>query len=134
VGNTSRRMAAFAIGSALGFGAAAAPAPAALDLFVGAQRVVKGEAVSGCNTKAKAALDAVLTNALEIGSGDTGEWKAYGAADASGNSFAVAAIHCYPISDTSYLVTFTCAAQVPPNPDTANSICDKVTSAFGGGR
>ncbi len=60
-------------------------------------------------------MNAVLQNASEVD--DTGEWKATGSVDASGNSFAAAAVHCYPLSDNSYVVTFTCAAQVPPNPE-----------------
>jgi hypothetical protein len=129
-----RRVAASAVGFALAFGLARAVAPAALDLSVGEQRVVKGRPVSDCNGKAKQALDAVLTNASEIGTGDTGEWKALGAADSSGNSFAAAAIHCYPLDDSGYVVTFTCAVQTPPNPDTASALCQKIASAFGGGQ
>lgn len=127
------RVAAFAIGLALSFGLAQASAPAALDMVVGARKVVKNEPVSSCNTKAKNALNAVLQGALEVGTGDTGEWKAYGAPDASGNSFAAAAVHCYPLDDVKgYLATFTCAAQTPPNPDTASAICEKLNGAFGG--
>jgi hypothetical protein len=128
-----RRLAASFFGCTLAVALTAAAAPAALDMSVGAQRVVKGAAVSDCNAKAKQALSAVLQDPAEIGSGDTGEWKATGAPDSSGNSFAAAAIHCYPLENNSYLVTFTCAAQTPPNADTASALCDKVTSAFGGG-
>jgi hypothetical protein len=126
-----RRVAATAVGVVLAFGLAGTSAPAALDLFVGAQSVVKGRPLSDCNAKAKDALNAVLQNAAEVD--DTGEWKATGPADASGNSFAAAAVHCYPLDDNSYVVTFTCAAQMPPNPDTASAICTKLTAAFGSG-
>jgi hypothetical protein len=126
------RVTLLGIGFAVFFGVAGAPAPAALDMFVGARNVVKNEPVSSCNAKAKDALNAVLTNAAEIGTGDTGEWKAVGTPDASGNSFAAAAIHCYPLDGVGYFVTFTCAAQTPPNPDTASAICEKLTAAFGG--
>lgn len=126
---TLRRVAASAVCLALAFGLAATRAPAALDLFVGAQTVVKDQPLSSCNAKAKDALNAVLENASEVD--DTGEWKATGTPDASGNSFAAAAVHCYPLSDSSYVVTFTCAAQVPPNPEAASAICAKVTAAFG---
>lgn len=123
-----------AVGLALAFTLAGRPASAALDMVVGTRNVVKNEPVSNCNTKAKDALNAVLSNASEVvGVGDTGEWKAYGAPDTSGNSFAAAAIHCYPLDEVSgYLVTFTCAAQTPPNPDTASAICAKIAAAFGG--
>jgi hypothetical protein len=120
------------MGLALGIGVTAAPVPAALDMVVGARNVVKNEPVSSCNAKAKAALTAVLQSALEVGTGDTGEWKGIGPADSSGNSFAAAAIHCYPLDEVSgYLVTITCAAQTPPNPDTASAICDKLSAALG---
>lgn len=77
-----------AVGLALAFTLAGRPAPAALDMVVGTRNVVKNEPVSNCNTKAKDALNAVLSNASEVvGVGDTGEWKAYGAPDTSGNSF-----------------------------------------------
>lgn len=130
---TSRyRVAALAVGFALAFGLSGSKAPAALDMIVGARKVVKGGTVSSCNSKAQSALNSVLQNALEVGTGDTGEWKAYGAPDASGNSFAAAAVHCYPLDD-GYLVTFTCAAQVPPNADSASVLCGKIATAFGGG-
>jgi hypothetical protein len=126
-----RRASASAVCVVFVFGLAGTSAPAALDMVVGAQTVVKGQPLSSCNAKAKDALNTALQNASEVD--DTGEWKASGAPDASGNSFAAAAVHCYPLDDNSYVVTFTCAAQVPPNPDTANAICTKVTAAFGSG-
>ena len=127
------RVALFGVALVLIVGMAPVAAPAALDMVVGARQVVKTEPVSACNTKARDALNAVLQGAVEVGSGDTGEWKAYGAPDASGHSSAAAAIHCYPL-DTGYLVTFTCAVQVPPNSDTASALCAKLTAAFGGGK
>ena len=126
------RAAVLAVGFVLAFGSARATAPAALDVFVGARKVVKNQPVSACNAGAKSALNSVLQNALEVGTGDTGEWKALGSSDASGNSFAAAAVHCYPLDD-GYVVTFTCAAQVPPNPDSASALCGKPTAAFGEG-
>jgi hypothetical protein len=102
-------------------------------MYVGARQVVKNQPVSACNSSAKNALNSVLQGAAEIGTGDTGEWKAYGPPDSSGNSFAAAAIHCYPLDESGYVVTFTCAAQVPPNADTANALCSKLTAAFGSG-
>lgn len=106
---------------------------AAIDMVIGARQVVKGEPVSACNTKARDALNALLVDASEVGSGDTGEWKAYSAPDASGHSSAAAAIHCYPL-DEGYLVTFTCAVQVPPNTDSASTLCTKLAQAFGGSK
>lgn len=110
---------------------AAAPASADLQSVVGARTVVTGEPVSSCSAKAKAALDSVLQNAF--GSEDGWDWLAYGAPDRSGNATSGAAINCYQLGD-GYLVTFTCAAQVPPNPDTAATICTKLVAAFPGAK
>jgi hypothetical protein len=129
------RVAPLTVGLTLVLNMAPAASHAALDMVVGARQVVKNEPVSACNSKARDALNSVLTDAAEVGAGDTGEWKAYSAPDASGHSSAAAAIHCYPLDDVSgYLVTFTCAAQVPPNADSAAVLCTKLTQAFGGGK
>lgn len=117
----------------LAFEAAPAASLAALDMVIGARQVVKNEPVSACNTKARSALDAVLVDASEVGSGDTGEWKASSAPDSSGHSSAAAAIHCYPLDD-GYVVTFTCAVQVPAYADSASSLCTKLAQAFTGGK
>ncbi len=118
------------IGFAGAFGVSAAASPAALDMVIGAREVVKSEPLSDCNTKARTALNGVLQDAAEIGSGDTGEWQAYGASDASGQSSRSAAVHCYPL-DNGYVVTFTCAVQTPPSADTAAALCTKIAAAFG---
>lgn len=111
------------------FGSIAEKAPAALDMAVGARKVVKG-AVSACNSAAKSALDSVLQDAQQIGTGNTGEWVAYGPSDSSANgSTAAAAIHCYPLDD-SFLVTFTCTAQIPPYSGSAAALCEKLAAAF----
>lgn len=115
---------------ACALGASSAPAPAALDMYVGARTVVPNEPVADCSAKAKNALNAVLQNAFEAGEG-TGQWLAYGPPDYSGHANATAAIHCYPV-DNGYVVTFTCAVDVPPNPDSASALCAKLTAAFGG--
>ena len=129
-----RRFAVLAVGFTFAFGAAGSRAPAALDVVVGARKVVKNQPVSACNAGAKTALNSVFQNAAEVGSGDTGEWKGTGPADSSGNAFAAAAVHCYPLDDVEgYLVTFTCAVQIPPNPDTASALCGKLADAFGNG-
>lgn len=128
---TSRHPALLAFASAFALAVVPSTSSAALDMVVGARQVVKSEPVSACNTKAKNALNSVLQDASEVGGGDTGEWKAYGAPDASGSSSAAAAIHCYP-ADTGYIVTFTCAVQMPPNQDSAAALCSKLSAAFGG--
>jgi hypothetical protein len=125
------RAAFAAVGLAVALGMAGRPAPAALDVFVGARNVVRDEPLSSCNSKARDALSSVLGKAAEYG--DTGNWEGYGATDASGNSFAAAAIHCYPLDDIhGYVVTFTCAAQTPPATESASIICGKLADAFGG--
>jgi hypothetical protein len=131
VPRTFARGAVIAAGFALTVGLAGRPAPAALDMVIGDRTVVKNEPLSSCNAKAQGALDSVLGKAAEYG--DTGNWEGYGATDSSGNSFAAAAIHCYPLDAVSgYLVTFTCAAQTPPATETASVICTKLAAAFGG--
>jgi hypothetical protein len=129
-GMLSTRPVIFAAGLALAFGLAGRPAPAELDMVIGARNVVKNEPLSSCNTKARQALIAVVGKAGEYG--DTGSWLGSGEADTSGNSFASAAIHCYPLDEVNgYVVTFTCAAQTPPSTETASVICDQLATAFG---
>ncbi len=113
---------AFVLGSA--------PAPAALDMVVGARRVVQNEPVSTCSSKAKTALSAQLPTVFEAGDG-TGQWLGYGTADSTGHSSAAAAIHCYPVGN-GYVVTFTCAVDQPPNPEDASTLCGKLAGSFGG--
>jgi hypothetical protein len=115
---------------ALAFGIAGTPARAALDMVVGARNVVKNEPLSSCDSKASRALISVLGKSAEIG--DTHEWEAMGAVDTAGSSFAAAAVHCYPLDGSGYVVTFTCAAQTPPAPETASVICSQLADKFGG--
>lgn len=103
-----------------------ARAPAEILIAVGDSVTVANEPVSDCNAKAKTALDSVLQNAGDNGAG---VWLAYGPPDGSGHSSATAAIHCYPL-DNGYNVSFTCAVEVPPNPDTATTLCTKLAAAF----
>lgn len=124
-----RRAGATSVGFALAFGLTGTVAPAALDLSVGARTIVKSEPLSACNSKAKDTLTSVLGTAEEYG--ETGLWQGYGVTDASGNSFAAAAIHCYPL-DQGYLVSFTCVTQQPTAPHPAADICAKLAASFGG--
>jgi hypothetical protein len=129
VASSSRyRLASFAVVLVLNVGLLTAVAPAEIEMVIGARTTVANEPVSDCSAKAKTALNAVLQNAFEAGDG-TGQWLAYGPLDSSGHSSATAAIHCYPV-DTGYVVTFTCAVEVPPNPDTATNLCTKLAAAF----
>jgi hypothetical protein len=125
------RLGLIGVGLSLAVAATGRPASASLDFFIGARNVVKDEPLSTCNSKARDALNSVLGKAAEYG--DTGNWEGYGATDASGNSFAAAAVHCYPLDAIhGYVVTFTCAAQTPPATEAASVICGKLATAFGG--
>jgi hypothetical protein len=124
------RVGSLALGFSLALGLSGRPAQAALDVVVGARNVVKNEPLSSCDSKASSALISVLGRSAEIG--DTHEWEATGATDTAGNSFAAAAVHCYPLDGTGYVVTFTCAAQTPPAPETASVICGQLADKFGG--
>ena len=124
------RLVAFAIGLGIALTISTAPAPAAVDMVAGPRHIVTGTGVADCNAKAKTALNAVLTNAFEAVAG-TGEWIAYGVLNAIGKPEAAAAVHCYPL-DNGYLVTFTCAVQLPTSTNlTANDLCTKLDTAFG---
>jgi hypothetical protein len=106
--------------------ASALPAAADLQTVIGARATVTGESVATCGAKAKTALDTVLSGAFESESG-SGEWLAYGGTDTS----QAAAVHCYTVGN-GYVVTFTCAAQIPPSLQTASVLCDKLAAAFPG--
>jgi hypothetical protein len=109
--------------------ATALRAPASLDMTVGDRKVDDNQPVSACNASAKAALTAVVNNASELGA--SGEWVGYAPATGPDGVVATAAIHCFPLGANGYLVTFTCATQVPPNPDSAGALCGKLSAAFG---
>ncbi len=126
--SSRHRLVSFAVAFVVSATLLTAAAPAENEMVIGARTTVPNESVSACSAKAKTALNAVLQNAFEAGDG-TGQWLAYGPLDSSGHSSATAAIHCYPV-DTGYYVTFTCAVEVPPNPDTATNLCAKLAAAF----
>jgi hypothetical protein len=126
------RIACVAVAAGLGVALTGKPASADLQMVAGGHVVVSNEPVSACSAKAKTALDSVLQNAVESEDG-SGEWLAYGSLDSSGHATAAASVHCYPV-DTGYVVTFTCSAQVPPNPDTASGLCTKLMAAFPGAK
>jgi len=123
------RIATFGAAFALSVAMAGKPASASIDMVDGARSVVQHKPLSDCNTKAKNALNTVLQGAFEAGTG-TGQWMAFGPADSGGNSSAAAAIHCYPVND-GYVVTLTCAVDIPPNPESATALCGKLATAFG---
>ena len=104
----------------------AGPARAEILIVIGDSMTVTSAPIADCNAKAKTALNSVLQSAGDNGSG---VWLAYGPADSSGHASASAAIHCFPL-DNGYNVSFTCAVEVPPNPDTADALCKKLIAAF----
>lgn len=127
-----RRAALFSVLVAASIALLPGIARANLDTFVGPRVLVQNKPLVDCTANAKNALNSVLHNAFEAGDG-TAQWLAYGPPDSSGHATAAAAIHCYTVG-SGYSATFTCAAQVPPNPDTAPSLCSKLTTAFGAGK
>jgi hypothetical protein len=123
----SRYRGALLIGAfALNVGLASLPASAALDLVVAQQTVVQNKPFSDCETRAKNALTTVMQDANEAGA-NSGEWV--GVQKIDGSIAASAVIECHPDAG-GYHTGFTCAVQVPPNPDTASALCTKLTTAF----
>lgn len=123
---THRRIAIAAVALLTCVSFLTARAPAGILIAIGDSITVTNEPISDCNAKAKTALDSVLQNAGDNGAG---VWLAYGPPDSSGHASATATVHCYPI-DNGYNVSFTCAVEVPPNPDTATTLCTKLAAAF----
>ena len=123
----SRYRGALLIGAfALNIGLASSPASAALDLVVAQQSVVPNKPFADCSTRAKNALQSVMQDATEAGTG-SGHWVAVQRVE--GSIAASAVIECHPDAG-GYRAGFTCAVQVPPNPDSANALCTKLTTAF----
>jgi hypothetical protein len=123
----SRYRGALLIGAfALNIGFASSPANAALDLVVAQQSVVPNKPFADCSARAKNALTSVMQNASEAGTG-SGQWV--GVQRLEGSVAASAVIECHPDAG-GYRAGFTCAVQVPPNPDSANALCTKLTTAF----
>lgn len=123
----SRYRGALLIGAfALNIGLASLPASAALDLVVAQQANVPNKPFSDCESRAKSALTSVMQDANETGSG-SGQWV--GVQRMEGSISATVVVECHP-DGGGYRAGFTCAVQVPPNPDTANALCAKVTTAF----
>ena len=122
-----QRIAVVTAGVTLAMSATALRAPAALDMAIGDRKVVDNQPVSACNASAKAALTQVVNDASELGA--SGEWVGYAPPTGPDGTVATAAIHCFPVGN-GYVVTFTCATQVPPNTDSAGALCGKLSAAF----
>jgi hypothetical protein len=119
----------FAAALALNMVITALPGQAALEVVIGARSVVQNKPMSDCSARAKSALDAVLHNAFEAGTG-SGQWIGAERLSASAEPSAEAVIECHAAGD-GYTASFTCAAEVPPSPNTATALCDRLTTAFG---
>lgn len=123
----SRYRGALVLGAfALNIALASSPASAALDMVIGPQASVTAKPFTDCSARAKNALTAVMQSATEAGSG-SGHWV--GVQRLDGSVAATGVIECHPV-DAGYRASFTCAVQVPPNPDTASALCAKLSSAF----
>lgn len=105
-------------------------APAAVDFSVGIRYVSDTGSLSECSTKAKESLDAFLQDASESSSG-SGDWSAHSQNGVNGTPTATAVVRCYGLSP-GYVVTFTCAVELPDNPYTANALCLDVAHKFHG--
>jgi hypothetical protein len=126
-----RRATLFALALLAGLIWSKAGAPAAVDMSVGIRYVSQDGAVSDCSSKARASLNAFLQEAAETSAG-SGDWLAHSRNGPAGTPTATAAVRCYALSK-GYVVTFTCAVQLPDNPYTADTLCKDVAHKFYGG-
>jgi hypothetical protein len=108
-----------------------ADAPAAVDLSVGIRHVSPDGSLSDCDGKARSSLDAFLQNASESSAG-SGEWLAYSSNGVAGTPTGSAVVRCYALPK-GYVVTFTCAVQLPDSPYGADALCLDVAHKFYGG-
>lgn len=105
-------------------------APAALDFSVGIRYVIDTGTLSDCSAKAKASLGAFLQEPTESSPG-SGDWSAHSTNGVNGTPTANAVVRCFGLTH-GYVVTFTCAVQLPDNPYTANALCLDVAHKFHG--
>jgi hypothetical protein len=106
-------------------------APAALELSTGIRHVSPDGSLDECGAKAKTALNAFLPGANEASPG-SGEWLALGQNGLARAPTSAATVRCYPLPK-GYVVTFTCAVQLPENPYGADALCLDVAHKFYGG-
>jgi hypothetical protein len=105
-------------------------APAAIDFSVGIRYVSESGTLPDCSAKAKQSLGAFLQDASESNPG-SGDWSAHSQNGVNGTPTATAAVRCFPLP-SGYVVTFTCAVQLPDNPYTANALCLDIAHKFHG--
>lgn len=114
-----------------GFVWCASGARAAVDFSAGIRHLSDTGSLSDCSAKAKQSLDAFLDDAAESNPG-SGDWSAHSANGMAGTPTATAVVRCFALS-RGYVVTFTCAVQLPDNPFTADALCLDVAHKFYGG-
>jgi hypothetical protein len=115
---------------AVGVTGCIAIANAGVDMSVGIRYVINSGTVDQCGAKAKTALNAYLQNATEKSPG-SGEWQAYGPPNKSGQTTASAIVRCDTVGQ-GYVVTFTCAVEMPGNPFGADDLCRDIAHNFSG--
>lgn len=127
-----RRLAAI-VSAALGLALVwcGSPARAAVDFSVGIRHVSDSGSLADCSAKAREALGAFLQPATESRPG-SGDWLAVSKNGVAGTPTAAATVRCYGLGK-GYVVTFTCAVQLPDNPYTADALCLDVAHTFYGG-
>jgi hypothetical protein len=105
-------------------------AHAGVQMSTGIRYVVPTGTVAECSTKAQTALAAYLGTPTEKTPG-SGEWMAYGAVGKSGTPQSSAVVRCNAV-DTGYVVTFTCAVQMPGSPYASDALCLDIAHNFSG--
>jgi hypothetical protein len=126
-----RRAALFATAFLAGVVICRTGAPAAVDLSVGIRYVSDTGSLSDCSSKARTSLDAFLQGATESTPGN-GDWIAHSQNGPAGTPTSIATVRCYALAK-GYVVTFTCAVELPDNPYTADTLCKDVAHKFYGG-
>ncbi|MGC1758245.1 MAG: hypothetical protein WA742_02730 [Candidatus Cybelea sp.] len=106
-------------------------ARASVDLSVGIRKLSDTGSLADCGAKAKASLEAFLVEASETSSG-SGDWSAHSTNGVAGTPTATAVVRCVALNK-GYVVTFTCAVQLPDNPYGADALCLDVAHKFYGG-
>lgn len=111
--------------------AAGRVAPAAVELSAGIRHVSDSGTIDECSAKAKDALSAYL-QAVTESTESNGDWIGTAQNPLAGGASAAATVRCYALSK-GYVVTFTCAVQLPENPFGADALCLDIAHKFYGG-
>jgi len=107
-----------------------AAAPAAVEISTGIRYVMDSGTPAECSAKAQTALNAYLQNTSEQPQG-SGDWIAFGPVGGVGAQTTSAVVRCYP-TGKGYVVTFTCAVEMPGSPYSADALCLDVAHNFSG--